>query len=142
WIASGGVADIYVVFAKTGVDAKHRGISAFIVGKGTEGFTFGQKERKLGSSSSPTTEIIFESGRIPRENLAGKKGEGYKIAMTTLDGGRSGIAAQAVGIAQGALDASVEYAREREQFGKPIAHKQGISFKLGIWQQISRQPVY
>lgn len=130
WITNGGVADIYVVFAKTDLDAKHRGISAFIVEKGTEGFSFGKKEKKLGIRSSPTTELIFENCRIPKENLLGEEGEGFKIAMTTLDGGRSGIAAQAVGIAQGALDAAIAYAKEREQFGKPIAHQQGISFKL------------
>ncbi len=130
WITNGGVADIYVVFAKTDVEAGHRGISAFIVEKGTEGFEFGKKEKKLGIRSSPTTELIFENCRIPQENRLGAEGEGFKIAMTTLDGGRSGIAAQAVGIAQGALDAAVGYAKEREQFGKPIAHNQGISFKL------------
>ena len=130
WITNGEVADIYVVFAKTDADAKHRGISAFIVEKGTEGFTFGKKEKKLGIRSSPTTELIFENCRIPKENLLGEEGEGFKVAMTTLDGGRNGIAAQALGIAQGALDASIEYAKEREQFGKPIAHNQGISFKL------------
>jgi butyryl-CoA dehydrogenase len=130
WITNGGVADIYVVFAKTDVDARHKGISAFIVEKGTEGFTFGKKEKKLGIRSSPTTELIFENCRVPKENLLGSEGEGFKIAMTTLDGGRNGIAAQAVGIAQGALDAATNYAKEREQFGKPIAHNQGISFKL------------
>lgn len=130
WITNGSVADIYVVFAKTDVDAKHRGISAFIVEAGTEGFTYGKKEKKLGIRSSPTTELIFENCRIPKANLLGKEGEGFKIAMTTLDGGRSGIAAQAVGIAQGALDAAANYAKEREQFGKPIAHNQGVSFKL------------
>src|SRR5690625_4681518 len=130
WITNGGVADIYVVFAKTNPEDNHRGISAFIVEKGTEGFSFGKKEKKLGIRSSPTTELIFENCRIPEENLLGAEGEGFKIAMTTLDGGRSGIAAQAVGISQGALDAAVEYAKEREQFGKPIAHNQGISFKL------------
>jgi len=130
WITNGEVADIYIVFAKTNPEANHRGISAFIVEKGTEGFTFGKKEKKLGIRSSPTTELIFENCRIPKENLLGEEGEGFKIAMTTLDGGRSGIAAQAVGISQGALDAAVNYAKEREQFGKPIAHNQGISFKL------------
>ncbi|WP_010099487.1 acyl-CoA dehydrogenase [Ornithinibacillus scapharcae] len=130
WITNGGVADIYVVFAKTDVDARHKGISAFIVEKGTEGFSFGKKEKKLGIRSSPTTELIFENCRVPKENLLGAEGEGFKIAMTTLDGGRNGIAAQAVGIAQGALDAATNYAKEREQFGKPIAHNQGISFKL------------
>lgn len=130
WITNGGVADIYIVFAKTDEDQKHKGISAFIVEKGTEGFTFGKKEKKLGIRSSPTTELIFENCRVPKDNMLGEEGEGFKIAMTTLDGGRNGIAAQAVGIAQGALDASVDYAKEREQFGKPIAHNQGISFKL------------
>ncbi|MBY7144760.1 acyl-CoA dehydrogenase [Virgibacillus sp. NKC19-3] len=130
WITNGGVADIYIVFAKTDADAKHKGISAFIVEKGTEGFTFGKKEKKLGIRASPTTELIFENCRVPKENMLGEKGEGFKIAMTTLDGGRNGIAAQALGIAQGALDASVDYAKEREQFGKPIAVNQGISFKL------------
>ncbi|HLR16005.1 MAG TPA: acyl-CoA dehydrogenase [Bacillota bacterium] len=130
WITNGEVADIYVVFAKTDESARHRGISAFIVEKGTEGFTFGKKERKLGIRSSPTTELIFEECRIPAANLLGEEGEGFTIAMKTLDGGRNGIAAQALGIAQGALDASIDYAKEREQFGKPIAHNQGISFKL------------
>lgn len=130
WITNGGVADIYIVFAKTDPDAKHKGISAFIVEKGTEGFSFGKKEKKLGIRSSPTTELIFENCRIPKENMLGAEGDGFKIAMTTLDGGRNGIAAQALGIAQGALDAAVNYAKEREQFGKPIAANQGISFKL------------
>ncbi|GGC86271.1 butyryl-CoA dehydrogenase [Thalassobacillus devorans] len=130
WITNGEVADIYIVFAKTDPDAGSRGISAFIVEKGTPGFTFGKKEKKLGIRSSPTTELIFEDCRVPKENLLGEEGKGFKIAMMTLDGGRNGIAAQAVGIAQGALDASVGYAKEREQFGKPIAQNQGISFKL------------
>ncbi|WP_085506287.1 acyl-CoA dehydrogenase [Thalassobacillus devorans] len=130
WITNGGVADIYIVFAKTDPDAGSRGISAFIVEKGTPGFTFGKKEKKLGIRSSPTTELIFEDCKVPKENLLGEEGKGFKIAMMTLDGGRNGIAAQAVGIAQGALDASVGYAKEREQFGKPIAQNQGVSFKL------------
>ncbi|TGB01592.1 acyl-CoA dehydrogenase [Halobacillus salinus] len=130
WITNGGVGDLYVVFAKTDQEAGNRGISAFIVEKGTPGFSFGKKEKKLGIRSSPTTELIFEDCKIPKENLLGEEGEGFKIAMMTLDGGRNGIAAQAVGIAQGALDESVSYAKEREQFGKPIAKLQGISFKL------------
>lgn len=130
WVTNGGVADIYLVFAKTDQDAKHNGITAFIIEAGTEGFTIGKKERKLGIRSSPTTELIFEDCRVPKENRLGAEGEGFKIAITTLDGGRNGVAAQAVGIAQAALDASVKYAKEREQFGKPIAHNQGISFKL------------
>ncbi|WP_082232637.1 acyl-CoA dehydrogenase [Halobacillus massiliensis] len=130
WITNGGVGDIYVVFAKTDPEAGSRGVSAFIVEKGTPGFTFGKKEKKLGIRSSPTTELIFEDCRIPKENLLGEEGQGFKIAMMTLDGGRNGIAAQALGIAQGALDESVNYAKEREQFGKPIAQHQGISFKI------------
>ncbi|SIS41075.1 acyl-CoA dehydrogenase [Salimicrobium flavidum] len=130
WITNGGVADIYIVFAKTDPDAGHKGVSAFIVEKEMEGFSQGKKEKKLGIRSSPTTELIFENCRVPKENLLGEEGEGFKIAMQTLDGGRNGIAAQAVGIAQGALDKSIAYAKEREQFGKPIAKHQGLSFKL------------
>ncbi|MGN4946561.1 acyl-CoA dehydrogenase AcdA [Bacillus cereus group sp. MYBK104-1] len=130
FITNGGIADIYVVFALTDPESKQRGTSAFIVESDTPGFSVGKKESKLGIRSSPTTEIMFEDCRIPVENLVGEEGQGFKIAMQTLDGGRNGIAAQAVGIAQGALDASVEYARERHQFGKPIAAQQGIGFKL------------
>ncbi|MDM5236928.1 MULTISPECIES: acyl-CoA dehydrogenase AcdA [Bacillus cereus group] len=130
FITNGGIADIYVVFALTDPESKQRGTSAFIVESDTPGFSVGKKESKLGIRSSPTTEIMFEDCRIPVENLLGEEGQGFKVAMQTLDGGRNGIAAQAVGIAQGALDASVEYARERYQFGKPIAAQQGIGFKL------------
>ena len=130
FITNGGIADIYVVFALTDPESKQRGTSAFIVESDTPGFSVGKKESKLGIRSSPTTEIMFEDCRIPVENLLGEEGQGFKVAMQTLDGGRNGIAAQAVGIAQGALDASVEYARERYQFGKPIAVQQGIGFKL------------
>ena len=130
FITNGGIADIYVVFALTDPESKQRGTSAFIVESDAPGFSVGKKESKLGIRSSPTTEIMFEDCRIPAENLLGEEGQGFKIAMQTLDGGRNGIAAQAVGIAQGALDASVEYARERHQFGKPIAAQQGIGFKL------------
>lgn len=130
FITNGGIADIYVVFAVTDPSSKHKGTSAFIIESGFEGFSVGKKEKKLGIRSSPTTEIIFEDCRVPVENMLGAEGEGFKIAMTTLDGGRNGIAAQAVGIAQGALDAAVGYAKERVQFGKPIAAQQGVSFKL------------
>ncbi|EJQ45668.1 Acyl-CoA dehydrogenase [Bacillus mycoides] len=130
FITNGGIADIYVVFALTDPDSKQRGTSAFIVESDTLGFSVGKKESKLGIRSSPTTEIMFEDCRIPAGNLLGEEGQGFKVAMQTLDGGRNGIAAQAVGIAQSALDASVEYARERHQFGKPIAAQQGIGFKL------------
>lgn len=127
---NGGEAEIYVVFAVTDPNQKHKGTSAFIVEKGTPGFSFGKKEKKLGIRSSPTLELIFEDCRIPKENLLGEEGEGFKIAMMTLDGGRNGIAAQAVGIAQGALDAATAYAKERVQFGKPIGHQQAVGFKL------------
>ena len=103
------------------------------------GFSVGKKEKKLGIRSSPTTEIIFEDCRVPVENVLGEVGEGFKIAMMTLDGGRNGIAAQAVGIAQGALDAAVDYAKERVQFGKPIACNKELALSLRIWQQILKQ---
>jgi butyryl-CoA dehydrogenase len=130
FITNGGVAEIYIVFALTDPERKHKGVSAFIVEKDFPGFKVGKKESKLGIRSSPTTEIIFEDCIVPAENLLGEEGQGFKIAMMTLDGGRNGIAAQAVGIAQGALDAAVAYAKERHQFGKPIIANQGISFKL------------
>lgn len=130
WVTNGGVADLYLVFAKTDQDANHQTITAFIIEAGRKGFIVGKKERKLGTRSSPTTELIFENCRIPKANRLGSEGEGAEIAMSTLSGGRNLVAAQAVGIAQAALDASVQYAKEREQFGKPIGHHQGISFKL------------
>jgi butyryl-CoA dehydrogenase len=130
FITNGGEAEIYVVFAVTDQEKGAKGTTAFIVEKGTPGFSFGKKEKKLGIRSSPTLEIIFEDCRVPAENMLGNEGEGFKIAMMTLDGGRNGIAAQAVGIAQGALDAAVNYAKERKQFGKPIAAQQGIGFKI------------
>ncbi|MGE7183606.1 acyl-CoA dehydrogenase [Peribacillus sp. NPDC006672] len=130
FITNGGIADTYVVFALTDPESKQKGTSAFIIEKDFPGFSVGKKEKKLGIRSSPTTEIIFEECRVPKENLLGNEGEGFKIAMMTLDGGRNGIAAQAVGIAQGALDAAVDYAKERVQFGKPISAQQGIGFKL------------
>ena len=130
FITNGGIADTYVVFALTDPESKQKGTSAFIIEKDFPGFSVGKKEKKLGIRSSPTTEIIFDECRVPKENLLGKEGDGFKIAMMTLDGGRNGIAAQAVGIAQGALDAAVDYAKERVQFGKPISAQQGIGFKL------------
>ncbi|MFD1442287.1 acyl-CoA dehydrogenase [Thermoactinomyces vulgaris] len=130
FITNGGEAEIYVVFALTDPSLKHKGTTAFIVEKGTPGFSIGKKEKKLGIRSSPTTEILFEDCRIPASQRLGEEGEGFKIAMMTLDGGRNGIAAQAVGIAQGALDEALSYAKERHQFGKPIAKKQAIQFKL------------
>lgn len=131
FITNGGEAEIYVVLARTDKDAKkHHGMSAFIVEKGTEGFSFGKKEQKLGIRSSPTMEIVFENCRIPADNLLAEEGQGFKVAMKTLDGGRIGIGSQAIGIAQGALEQAVAYAKERKQFDKPIAAFQGISFQL------------
>ncbi len=130
FISNAGYADTYVIVAFTDKSQKTRGFSAFIIEKDTKGFSFGKKEKKLGIRSSATGELIFEDCRIPKENLLGAEGQGFKIAMATLDGGRTGIGAQALGIAQGALDEAVAYANVREQFGKPIASFQAISFKL------------
>jgi alkylation response protein AidB-like acyl-CoA dehydrogenase/rubredoxin len=130
FITNADKADIYVIFAITTPGIGTKGISAFIVEKGTKGFTFGDHYDKLGIRSSSTAQLLFSDVRVPKENLLGKEGEGFRIAMATLDGGRIGIAAQALGIAQGAYEAALDYCREREQFGKPIAAHQGISFKI------------
>ena len=138
WLLNGGKifitnapkADTYVVFAVTTPDIGTRGISALIVEKGWKGFTFGDHYDKMGIRSSATAELIFNNVRVPKENMLGKEGEGFKIAMATLDGGRIGIAAQALGIAQGAFEHALAYAKERVQFGKPIGAQQIISFKL------------
>ncbi len=130
FITNADKADTYVVFAVTTPDIGTRGISAFIVEKGWEGFTFGDHYDKMGIRSSSTAELIFNNVKVPKENLLGKEGEGFKIAMATLDGGRIGIASQALGIAQGAFENALAYAKERVQFGKPIAQQQVISFKL------------
>jgi len=130
FITNGGEADTYIVFAVTTPDIGTRGISTFIVEKGWEGFTFGQHYNKMGIRSSATAELVFNNVKVPKENLLGKEGEGFKIAMLTLDGGRIGIAAQALGIAQGAYENALEYSKERIQFGKPICQQQAISFKL------------
>ena len=130
FITNAPKADTYVVFALTTPDIGTRGISAFIVEKGWKGFEFGDHYDKMGIRSSSTAELIFNDVKVPKENLLGKEGEGFKIAMATLDGGRIGIAAQALGIAQGAFDQAVDYAKERVQFGKPIGFQQAISFKI------------
>lgn len=130
FITNADKADTYVIFAVTTPDIGTRGISAFIIEKGWEGFTFGTHYDKMGIRSSSTAELVFNNVKVPKENLLGKEGQGFKIAMATLDGGRIGIAAQALGIAQGAFENALEYAKEREQFGMPIAHQQVISFKL------------
>ena len=130
FITNAPKADTYVVFAVTTPDIGTRGISAFIVEKDWKGFYFGDHYDKMGIRSSSTAELIFDNVEVPRENLLGKEGDGFKIAMSTLDGGRIGIAAQALGIAQGAYDAAVAYSKERIQFGKPIGFQQAISFKI------------
>ena len=130
FITNAPVADIYVVFAVTTPGIGTKGISAFIVEKGWEGFSFGDPYDKLGIRSSKTAELIFNNVKVPKENLLGQEGQGFRIAMATLDGGRIGIAAQALGIAQGAYEEALQYAKERVQFGRPIAQLQSISFKL------------
>jgi len=122
--------DVAVDMAQTGESRRYRGVSAFVIEKGTPGFTYGKNENKMVMPASETTELIFDNCRIPRENLLGAEGEGFKQAMNVLDGGRISIAALALGIAKGALEAAVKYAKERHQFGQPIANFQGISFKL------------
>jgi butyryl-CoA dehydrogenase len=131
FITNGYYADTYIVIARTGPkELGYKSISAFIVEKGTPGFSFGKKEMKMGIRSSATYELIFENCRVPKENLLGKEGEGFKIGMMILDGGRNGIAAQALGIAEGAYEFALDYAKQRVQFGKPISDLQAIRFKL------------
>ena len=134
FITNGKEADVYVIFAVTGKIEKHgktlKEISAFIVEKNTPGFTFGVKENKMGIRGSSTYELIFTDCRIPKENMLGERGQGFKIAMHTLDGGRIGIAAQALGLAEGALDVTVDYVKERKQFGRSIGQFQNTQFQL------------
>lgn len=130
WVTNGYYADTYIVYATLDPSLGHKGITAFIVEKGTPGFTFGKKEDKLGIRASSTYELVFDNCRVPAANRLGDEGQGFKIAMWTLDGGRIGIAAQAVGIAQAALDQAVKYTQERQQFGKSISDNQAIQFYL------------
>lgn len=130
FITNGGYADVYIVTAMTDPSQGTKGISAFIVEKDAPGFSVGEKEHKMGIKGSSTTPLYFSNCRIPKDAIIGQPGKGFKIAMQTLDGGRIGIAAQALGIAQGALDAAVKYAKERVQFGKPIATKQAIQWMI------------
>ena len=130
FITNGGYADYFIVMAMTDKKKGTKGISAFIVERDFPGFSNGKTEDKLGIHASSTTELIFENMIVPKENLLGKEGQGFKIAMATLDGGRIGIAAQALGIAQGALDKAVEYVKQRKQFGKPISAFQNTQFEL------------
>ncbi|KQU20134.1 acyl-CoA dehydrogenase [Bacillus sp. Leaf13] len=130
FITNGGEADVYIIFASTNPEKGSKGISAFIVEKGTPGLIIGKNERKMGLHGSSTVQVTFEDMKIPAANILGNEGEGFKIAMANLDSGRIGIASQALGIAEGALEHAVQYAKDRVQFGKPIATQQGIGFKL------------
>ena len=130
WITNGNEAGVFIIFANVDPDAGYKGITAFLVEKGTEGFTVGKKEDKLGIRASSTTELILENVRVSPENVLGEVGKGYKVAIETLNEGRIGIGAQMVGLAQGALDHSVKYVQEREQFGRPIGTFQGVQFQL------------
>jgi butyryl-CoA dehydrogenase len=129
-ITTGKNSNVTVVTAYTSREKKHRGISAFVVEKGTPGFLVGKEEEKMGLCASDTVELIFEDCRVPKENLLGREGDGFVIAMVSLDGGRIGIASQSVGLAQACLDAAVTYAKERIQFGKPIAQFQSIRWMI------------
>lgn len=145
WITNAGTSEYYTVFASTAPDARSRGISAFIVEKGDEGFTFGELEKKLGIKGSPTRELYLDNVRIPGDRLIGTEGEGFKLALRTLDHTRVTIAAQAIGIAQGALDYAATYVKERKQFGKAIAEFQGLQFMLadmGMKLEAARQITY
>ena len=130
FITNGGEAETNIVFAMTDKSKGVKGITAFILEKGMPGFTFGKKEHKMGIRSSQTMELIFQDVKVPLSQMLGKEGDGFKIAMTTLDGGRIGIAAQALGTAQAAFEAAVKYSKERVQFGKPISSNQAIAFML------------
>lgn len=130
WITHGKSGNVAVVMVRTGEKGSSKGISALVIEKGTPGFAHGKKENKLGMRASETTELIFDNCRVPKENLLGKEGEGFKQAMKVLDGGRISIAALSLGIAKGAFEAAISYSKERQQFGQPIASFQGISFKL------------
>jgi len=130
WVTSGPVAEYIVVFTMTAPEKKHRGITAFIIEAGKPGFSVGTKSSKMNIRASATSEILFEDYRVPAENRLGEEGDGFKIAMTVLDAGRIGIASQALGIAEAAYEASLEYARQREAFGQKIGEFQGISFQL------------
>jgi alkylation response protein AidB-like acyl-CoA dehydrogenase len=130
WITNGNEADIFLVFANINPEAGYRGITAFLVDRGVPGFTIGKKEDKLGIRASSTCELIFEDCRLPRANVLGEVGKGYKTAIETLNEGRIGIGAQMVGLAQGALDHTIKYVKERKQFGKPIADFQGVQFQI------------
>src|SRR5688500_5683008 len=130
WITNANEADIFLIFASVAPDAGYRGITAFVVERGMPGFTVGKKEDKLGIRASSTCELILEDCRVPRENVLGQVGKGYKTAIETLNEGRIGIGAQMIGLARGALDATIKYTKERKQFGKPIAEFQAVQHQL------------
>ena len=130
WVTNGSQADIFIIFATTDRDKGHRGITAFLVEKSRSGFSVGKVEKKLGINASSTTEILLENVELPDENRLGEVGQGFRIAMGTLDGGRIGIAAQAVGLARASLEASLRYSQQRTAFGKPISNLQGLQFML------------
>ncbi|WP_374033073.1 acyl-CoA dehydrogenase [Bdellovibrio bacteriovorus] len=130
WITNGNEANIFIVFANMAPEKGYKGITAFIVERGFKGFSVGKKEDKLGIRASSTCELLFENCEVPKENVLGEVGKGYKIAIETLNEGRIGIGAQMIGIAQGAYEAALGYVKGREQFGKPIAHFQGVQFQL------------
>ena len=130
WITNGNEADLFIIFANVNPDAGYRGITAFIVERGFPGFTVGKKEDKLGIRASSTCELLLEDCQVPRTNVLGDPGKGYKVAIETLNEGRIGIGAQMVGLAQGALDATIQYTKERTQFGRPIADFQGVQFQI------------
>jgi alkylation response protein AidB-like acyl-CoA dehydrogenase len=130
WITNGAEADLFIVFANVDPDAGYRGITAFVVERGTPGFTVGRKEDKLGIRASSTCELLFEQCRVPRAQVLGEIGKGYKVAIETLNEGRIGIGAQMIGLAQGALDHTIRYVKERRQFGRPIAEFQGVQFQI------------
>jgi alkylation response protein AidB-like acyl-CoA dehydrogenase len=130
WITNGNEADVFIVFANVKPDAGYRGITAFIIERGNAGFTVGKKEDKLGIRASSTCELIFDDCQVPRANVLGDVGKGYKVAIETLNEGRIGIGAQMLGLAQGALDHTIKYTKERRQFGSPIADFQGVQFQL------------
>jgi alkylation response protein AidB-like acyl-CoA dehydrogenase len=145
WITNAGVSEFYTVFASTDASARSRGISAFVVEKSDEGVSFGAPEKKLGIKGSPTREVYFDNVRIPADRMIGAEGTGFATAMQTLDHTRVTIAAQAVGIAQGALDFAKAYVKERKQFGKPVAEFQGLQFMLadmGMKLEAARQLTY
>jgi alkylation response protein AidB-like acyl-CoA dehydrogenase len=130
WITNGNEAEVFIVFANANPEAGYRGITAFIVEKSFEGFSVGKKENKLGIRASSTTEIILEDCRVPKENVLGEAGKGYKVSIETLNEGRIGIGAQMIGIARGALEAAISYTSEREQFGRAVNDFQGVQFQL------------